>query len=75
ALDDYQAALATLQYIPFQSRDADIVSPEQQLQLNESLAQSERCINSQDKAAAIYHFSALEAQNLTPAMKAELARS
>lgn len=75
ALDDYQGALATLQYIPFKSRDADIVSLEQQLQLNESLAQSERFINSQNKAAAIYHLSALEAQNLTPPMKAELARS
>ena len=75
ALDDYQGALATLQYIPFKSRDADIVSLEHQLQLNESLAQSERFINSQNKAAAIYHLSALEAQNLTPPMKAELARS
>ncbi|MBB1377385.1 cellulose synthase subunit BcsC-related outer membrane protein [Pseudoalteromonas sp. SR43-2] len=75
SLDDYQGAIKTLQYIPFKSRDKDIIALEQQLQLNESLTQSERHLDAKDKATAIYHLSNLEAQSLTPAMQAELSRS
>ena len=75
SIDDYQGAIATLQYIPFRARNADIVTLEQQLQLNESLTQSERHLDAKNKATAIYHLSALEAQNLTPVMQAELARN
>jgi Flp pilus assembly protein TadD len=75
AIDDYQGAIASLQYVPFSAKSADIIALEQQLQLNESLAQSERYLDAKNKATAIYHLSALEAQNLTPVMQAELSRN
>ncbi|MGB2709464.1 MAG: tetratricopeptide repeat protein, partial [Pseudoalteromonas nigrifaciens] len=75
SIDDYQGAIKTLQYIPFKSRDEGIVALEQQLQLNESLTQSERHLDAKNKATAIYHLSSLEAQNLTPLMQAKLSSS
>lgn len=75
SIDDYQGAIKTLQYIPFKARDEEIIALEQQLQLSQSLTQSERHLDTKNKATAIYHLSNLEAQNLTPAMQAELSRS
>ncbi|MEL0640912.1 cellulose synthase subunit BcsC-related outer membrane protein [Pseudoalteromonas aliena] len=75
SIDDYRGAIKTLQYIPYKSRDEDIIALEQQLQLSESLTQSERYLDAKNKATAIYHLSNLEAQNLAPIMQAELARS
>ena len=42
SIDDYQGAINTLKYIPVKARNEDIIALEQQLQLSESLAQSER---------------------------------
>lgn len=75
SIDDYQGALNTLEYVPVNDRNDDIISLEQQLRLNESLRQSERHLNTKNRTTAIFHLSNLEAQNLTPVMKAELSRS
>ena len=75
SIDDYQGAINTLKFIPVKARNEDIIALEQQLQLSESLAQSERHLNTKNKATAIYHLSSLEAQPLTPIMQAELSRS
>ena len=75
SIDDYQGAINTLKFIPVKARNEDIIALEQQLQLSESLAQSERHLNTKNKATAIYHLSNLEAQPLTPIMQAELSRS
>lgn len=75
SIDDYQGALNTLKYVPVNARNDDIISLEQQLQLNESLRQSEQHLNTKSRTTAIFHLSNLEAQNLTPIMQAELSRS
>lgn len=73
AVDDYQAAINTLSYIPIKERDADIAALEQQLRMNQSLLQSERYLNAENKVTSIYHLSSIEAQPLTPILQAKLA--
>ena len=75
SLDDFQGALDTLNQIPEKARDESITTLAQQLRLNESLAQSDKYINSTDRKATINYLTNLEAQPLTPLMQADLSRS
>ncbi|WP_372759828.1 cellulose synthase subunit BcsC-related outer membrane protein [Pseudoalteromonas sp.] len=72
-IDDYEGALTTLDYIPFKDRDEQVINLEQQLKINQALAQSERHLTAQQKSTAIYQLTNLEAQPLTPLMRAKLA--
>ncbi|TGV21071.1 tetratricopeptide repeat protein [Pseudoalteromonas sp. MEBiC 03607] len=73
SLNDYQGALATLDYIPNNARTEQINVLTEQLSINTKLERLSVNNTETNKATMIYKLTELEAQPLTPLMQAELA--
>ena len=73
SLNDYQGALATLDYIPTNARTDEINVLAEQLSINTKLEKLAENNTATNKATIIYKLTELEAQPLTPLMQAELA--
>lgn len=73
SLNDYQGALATLDYIPNNARTEQINVLTEQLSINTKLERLSANNTATNKATVIYKLTELEAQPLTPLMQAELA--
>ena len=73
SLNDYEGALATLDYIPNNARTEQINVLTEQLSINAKLEKLSTNNTATNKATIIYKLTELEAQPLTPLMQAELA--